>query len=72
MPLPRTSHTCVPYKNRYLVVIGGENAELEDAEDGVNGANDLANDSKPNSASKNNTHPDAFQKDGTLAKHQAG
>ena len=24
MPSPRTSHTCVGYKNRYLVVIGGE------------------------------------------------
>lgn len=23
-PYPRTSHTCVSYKNRYLVVIGGE------------------------------------------------
>jgi hypothetical protein len=24
IPYPRTSHTCVTYKNRYLVVIGGE------------------------------------------------
>ena len=23
-PYPRTSHTCVAYKNRYLIVIGGE------------------------------------------------
>ena len=23
-PSPRTSHTCVSYKNRYLVIIGGE------------------------------------------------
>ena len=23
-PSPRTSHTCVGYKNRYLVVVGGE------------------------------------------------
>jgi len=23
-PYPRTSHTCVSYKNRYLIVIGGE------------------------------------------------
>ena len=27
-PPPRTSHTCVSYKNRYLVVIGGENEEM--------------------------------------------
>lgn len=24
IPYPRTSHTCVSYKDRYLVVIGGE------------------------------------------------
>ena len=23
-PSPRTSHTCTVYKNRYLVIIGGE------------------------------------------------
>ena len=23
-PYPRTSHTCVAYKNRYLVILGGE------------------------------------------------
>lgn len=23
-PYPRTSHTCVSYKNRYLVIVGGE------------------------------------------------
>lgn len=28
VPPPRTSHTCVSYKNRYLVVIGGENEEI--------------------------------------------
>ena len=32
MPPPRTSHSCVPYKNRYLVVIGGENEEFEEEE----------------------------------------
>lgn len=24
IPYPRTSHTCVTYKDRYLVVVGGE------------------------------------------------
>lgn len=24
IPYPRTSHTCISYKDRYLVVIGGE------------------------------------------------
>ena len=32
MPPPRTSHSCVSYKNRYLVVIGGENEETPDKE----------------------------------------
>ena len=31
IPPPRTSHSCVAYKNRYLVVIGGENEETGDA-----------------------------------------
>ena len=30
IPPPRTSHSCVAYKNRYLVVIGGENEETGD------------------------------------------
>ena len=42
MPPPRTSHSCVSYKNRYLVVIGGENEETpekegEDAGEGAGG-----------------------------------
>ena len=32
-PPPRTSHSCVSYKNRYLVVIGGENEEIPLKED---------------------------------------
>ena len=32
VPPPRTSHTCVSYKNRYLVVIGGENEEINKEE----------------------------------------
>ena len=40
MPQPRTSHTCVSYKNRYLVVIGGENEETASSkEDGAEGEN---------------------------------
>lgn len=35
LPPPRTSHTCVSYKNRYLVVIGGENEEPQTKEDGA-------------------------------------
>lgn len=31
-PYPRTSHTCTSYKNRYLVVIGGE-TEIENIGD---------------------------------------
>ena len=43
MPPPRTSHSCVSYKNRYLVVIGGENEETpekegEEAGEGAGGA----------------------------------
>ena len=28
-PRPRTSHTCVPYKGRYLIVVGGEAEEIK-------------------------------------------
>lgn len=30
-PYPRTSHTCVTYKNRYLIVIGGETESVNTA-----------------------------------------
>lgn len=32
VPTPRTSHSCIPYKNRYLIVIGGENEQFSDDE----------------------------------------
>jgi hypothetical protein len=40
IPYPRTSHTCISYKDRYLVVIGGEtetvNKDTTTAAAGIN------------------------------------
>ena len=34
VPPPRTSHSCVPYKNRYLIIIGGENEDIDNVSKG--------------------------------------
>jgi hypothetical protein len=49
-PRARTSHSCVPYKSRYLILIGGEAASVSEegqehahAQIGVDNKNQLAN-----------------------------
>lgn len=67
VPPPRTSHSCVPYKNRYLIVIGGENEEQSAEGDSKLSGDDVDESELPKEADKIDKASNGFEPQGVTS-----